>query len=77
MSDYDILFNQIKNVHEQYIKEQNRIEDEIDLLRREVDSSHDDLKIDALNKIIHVKDAQRKMIVEFIHSLDKIVENQS
>ncbi len=77
MSDYDILFNQIKNVHEQYIKEQNRIEDEIDLLRREVDSSHDDLKIEALNKIIHVKDAQRKMIVEFIHSLDKIVENQS
>lgn len=77
MSDYDILFNQIKNIHEQYIKEQNRIEDEIDLLRREVDSSHDDLKIEALNKIIHVKDAQRKMIVEFIHSLDKIVENQS
>ncbi len=75
MNDYDTLFNQVKNIHEQYIKEQNRIEDEMDLLRREVDSCHDELKIEALNKIIHIKDVQRKMIVEFIHSLDKIVEN--
>lgn len=70
-----MLFDEIKNVHEQYIKEQNRIEDEIDLLRREVDSCQDESKIEALNKIIHIKDIQRKMIVEFIHSLDKIVED--
>lgn len=75
MNNYSTLFEQIKNVHEQYIKEQNRLEDEIDLLRREVDSSHDEIKIEALNRIIHIKDVQRKMIVEFIHSLDKIVEN--
>lgn len=75
MSNYDMLFDEIKNVHEQYIKEQNRIEDEIDLLRREVDSCQDESKIEALNKIIHIKDIQRKMIVEFIHSLDKIVED--
>ena len=30
------LYNQIKQVHEQYIKEQNRLEDEIDRLRREI-----------------------------------------
>ena len=30
------LYNQIKAVHEQYIKEQNRLEDEIDRLRREI-----------------------------------------
>ena len=50
------LYNQIKAVHEQYIKEQNRLEDEIDRLRREI------------------VDIKRKMVVEFIHSLDKIVE---
>lgn len=33
------LYNQIKAVHEQYIKEQNRLEDEIDRLRREIDVS--------------------------------------
>lgn len=52
------LYNQIKAVHEQYIKEQNRLEDEIE----------------ALNKLVKIDDIKRKMVVEFIHSLDKIVE---
>ena len=52
------LYNQIKAVHEQYIKEQNRLEDEIE----------------ALNKLVRIDDIKRKMVVEFIHSLDKIVE---
>ena len=52
------LYNHIKAVHEQYIKEQNRLEDEIE----------------ALNKLVKIDDIKRKMVVEFIHSLDKIVE---
>ena len=51
------LYNQIKAVHEQYIKELDN-EDEIE----------------ALNKLVKIDDIKRKMVVEFIHSLDKIVE---
>ena len=65
------LYNQIKAVHEQYIKEQNRLEDEIDRLRREIVCLDNEDEIEALNKIDDIK---RKMVVEFIHSLDKIVE---
>lgn len=75
MNNYDDLFTEIKNVHEQYIKEQNRLEDEIDLLRREVDGCQTEEKIEALNRIIRINDIKRKMVVEFIHSLDKIVEH--
>lgn len=75
MNNYDNLFTEIKNVHEQYIKEQNRLEDEIDLLRREVDGCQTEEKIEALNRIIRINDIKRKMVVEFIHSLDKIVEH--
>ena len=61
------LYNQIKAVHEQYIKEQNRLEDEIVCLDNEDE-------IEALNKLVRIDDIKRKMVVEFIHSLDKIVE---
>ena len=75
MKDYNDLFNQINNVHEQYIKEQNRLEDEIDRLRREIVSLENQEEIDALNKVLRIDDVKRKMVVEFIHSLDKIVED--
>lgn len=68
------LYNQIKQVHEQYIKEQNRLEDEIDRLRREIVSLENPEEIEALNKVVRIDDIKRKMVVEFIHSLDKIVE---
>ena len=68
------LYNQIKAVHEQYIKEQNRLEDEIDRLRREIDCLDNEDEIEALNKLVRIDDIKRKMVVEFIHSLDKIVE---
>lgn len=68
------LYNQIKAVHEQYIKEQNRLEDEIDRLRREIVSLDNEDEIEALNKLVRIDDIKRKMVVEFIHSLDKIVE---
>ena len=68
------LYNQIKAVHEQYIKEQNRLEDEIDRLRREIDCLENEDEIEALNKLVKIDDIKRKMVVEFIHSLDKIVE---
>lgn len=68
------LFNQIKAVHEQYIKEQNRLEDEIDRLRREIASLENPEEIEALNKVLRIDDIKRKMVVDFIHSLDKIVE---
>ena len=68
------LYNQIKAVHEQYIKEQNRLEDEIDRLRREIDCLDNEDEIEALNKLVKIDDIKRKMVVEFIHSLDKIVE---
>ena len=68
------LYNQIKQVHEQYIKEQNRLEDEIDRLRREIDCLENEDEIEALNKLVKIDDIKRKMVVEFIHSLDKIVE---
>ena len=68
------LYNQIKAVHEQYIKEQNRLEDEIDRLRREIVSLDNEDEIEALNKLVKIDDTKRKMVVEFIHSLDKIVE---
>ena len=44
------LYNQIKAVHEQYIKEQNRLEDEIDRLRREIVCLDNEDEIEALNK---------------------------
>ena len=75
MKNYNDLFNQIKNVHEQYIKEQNRLEDEIDRLRREIVSLENQEEIDALNKVLRIDDVKRKMVVDFIHSLDKIVED--
>ena len=31
-------------------------------------------EIEALNKLVKIDDIKRKMVVEFIHSLDKIVE---
>lgn len=68
------LYNQIKQVHEQYIKEQNRLEDEIDRLRREIVCLENEHEIEALNKLVKIDDIKRKMVVEFIHSLDKIVE---
>lgn len=68
------LYNQIKAVHEQYIKEQNRLEDEIDRLRREIVCLDNEDEIVALNKLVRIDDIKRKMVVEFIHSLDKIVE---
>ena len=68
------LYNQIKAVHEQYIKEQNRLEDEIDRLRREIVCLDNEDEIDGLNKLVFIDDIKRKMVVEFIHSLDKIVE---
>lgn len=68
------LYNQIKAVHEQYIKEQNRLEDEIDRLRREIVCLDNEDEIKALNKLVKIDDIKRKMVVEFIHSLDKIVE---
>ena len=68
------LYNQIKAVHEQYIKEQNRLEDEIDRLRREIVCLDNEVEIEALNKLVKIDDIKRKMVVEFIHSLDKIVE---
>lgn len=68
------LYNQIKAVHEQYIKEQNRLEDEIDRLRREIVCQDNEDEIEALNKLVKIDDIKRKMVVEFIHSLDKIVE---
>lgn len=68
------LYNQIKAVHEQYIKEQNRLEDEIDRLRREIVCLDNEDEIAALNKLVKIDDIKRKMVVEFIHSLDKIVE---
>ncbi len=68
------LYNQIKAVHEQYIKEQNRLEDEIDRLRREIVYLDNEDEIEALNKLVKIDDIKRKMVVEFIHSLDKIVE---
>ena len=68
------LYNQIKAVHEQYIKEQNRLEDEIDRLRREIVCPDNEDEIEALNKLVKIDDTKRKMVVEFIHSLDKIVE---
>ena len=68
------LYNQIKAVHEQYIKEQNRLEDEIDRLRREIVCLDNEDEIEALNKLVKIDDIKRKMVVEFIHSLDKIVE---
>lgn len=68
------LYNQIKAVHEQYIKEQNRLEDEIDRLRREIVYLDNEDEIEALNKLVRIDDIKRKMVVEFIHSLDKIVE---
>lgn len=68
------LYNQIKAVHEQYIKEQNRLEDEIDRLRREIVRLDNEDEIEALNKLVRIDDIKRKMVVEFIHSLDKIVE---
>ena len=68
------LYNQIKAVHEQYIKEQNRLEDEIDRLRREIVWLDNEDEIEALNKLVRIDDIKRKMVVEFIHSLDKIVE---
>lgn len=68
------LYNQIKAVHEQYIKEQNRLEDEIDRLRREIVCLDNEDEIKALNKLVRIDDIKRKMVVEFIHSLDKIVE---
>ncbi len=68
------LYNQIKAVHEQYIKEQNRLEDEIDRLRREIVCLDNEVEIEALNKLVRIDDIKRKMVVEFIHSLDKIVE---
>lgn len=68
------LYNQIKAVHEQYIKEQNRLEDEIDRLRREIVYLDNEDEIEALNKLVKIDDTKRKMVVEFIHSLDKIVE---
>lgn len=68
------LYNQIKAVHEQYIKEQNRLEDEIDRLRREIVFLDNEDEIEALNKLVKIDDIKRKMVVEFIHSLDKIVE---
>lgn len=68
------LYNQIKAVHEQYIKEQNRLEDEIDRLRREIVCLDNEDVIEALNKLVKIDDIKRKMVVEFIHSLDKIVE---
>ena len=42
------LYNQIKAVHEQYIKEQNRLEDEIDRLRREIVCLDNEDEIEAL-----------------------------
>ena len=68
------LYNQIKAVHEQYIKEQNRLEDEIDRLRREIVCLDNEDEIEAFNKLVRIDDIKRKMVVEFIHSLDKIVE---
>ena len=68
------LYNQIKAVHEQYIKEQNRLEDEIDRLRREIVCLDNEDEIETLNKLVKIDDIKRKMVVEFIHSLDKIVE---
>lgn len=68
------LYNQIKAVHEQYIKEQNRLEDEIDRLRREIVCLDNEDEIEVLNKLVKIDDIKRKMVVEFIHSLDKIVE---
>ena len=68
------LYNQIKAVHEQYIKEQNRLEDEIDRLRREIVCLDNEDEIEALYKLVRIDDIKRKMVVEFIHSLDKIVE---
>ena len=68
------LYNQIKAVHEQYIKEQNRLEDEIDRLRRKIVCLDNEDEIEALNKLVRIDDIKRKMVVEFIHSLDKIVE---
>lgn len=68
------LYNQIKAVHEQYIKERNRLEDEIDRLRREIVFLDNEDEIEALNKLVKIDDIKRKMVVEFIHSLDKIVE---
>ena len=68
------LYNQIKAVHEQYIKEQNRLEDEIDRLRREIVCPDNEDEIEALNKLVRIDDIKRKMVVEFIHSLVKIVE---
>ena len=68
------LYNQIKAVHEQYIKEQNRLEDEIDRLRLEIVCLDNEDEIEALNKLVKIDDTKRKMVVEFIHSLDKIVE---
>lgn len=68
------LYNQIKAVHEQYIKEQNRLEDEIDRLRREIVCLDNEDEIEVLNKLVRIDDIKRKMVVEFIHSLDKIVE---
>ena len=68
------LYNQIKAVHEQYIKEQNRLEDEIDRLRQEIVCLDNEDEIEALNKLVKIDDTKRKMVVEFIHSLDKIVE---
>ena len=64
------LYNQIKAVHEQYIKEQNRL----DRLRREIVCLDNEDEIEALNKLVKIDDIKRKMVVEFIHSLDKIVE---
>lgn len=68
------LYNQIKAVHEQYIKEQNRLEDEIDRLRREIVCLDNEDEIETLNKLVKIDDIKRKMVVKFIHSLDKIVE---
>lgn len=50
------LYNQIKAVHEQYIKEQNRLEDEIDRLRREIVCLDNEDEIEALNKLVKIDD---------------------
>ena len=54
-------------------EEQNRLEDEIDRLRREIVCLDNEVEIEALNKLVKIDDIKRKMVVEFIHSLDKIV----
>ena len=69
------IFNQI----EMALKGQDVLpitaKEKIDMcLRREIVCLDNEDEIEALNKLVKIDDIKRKMVVEFIHSLDKIVE---